>query len=952
MTPRQLKRLHLDSVDTPTSPQHGIAGISEVISEGPAGSQVDSLEYSPGSPWGASTWLTPSTPGSPKHGPLGSARIGKRGSGPKGLLPIVPKVPPQRVDPGKKAHGCLALAPLTRALRNARLARARVPSVRAYGWLEGEPQGSSSELTASQGGRRGSELTTPRHGSKTTPGTPASGTAPGRARSMTGLTAETADEGDPVDSRHQTPEMTSFEKARRASFDVSIPWSEEVVRSVFTRFIKGDDKEVNVEDVTNVLHYLGVRAEESQVLGIVKDITPYASVSWDEFTDFLARWRALDMQTLYEQFDTADVDRNGYLDTTELHELMQLSGYSPTVAATLEAMETIDLNGDQMITFSEFERLREHLRKTKGFLKEEAAEMGQLFDRVATIEVNGERRLPVDELWRIRCYLGYSASKEDLAKIVAKVDTSGHGEITFDELLQVARGMQDVELQAIRKVVGKYQAPHQKAAEVFMTHRGDREKPKDTLVTKSPKDLGKYVRTKTRVKISPFTQPELMPIRCLEAALTDLGYFASSEAVQEVTEMMLEKESLSNEDVISYIEVADFLRAFRLVEGFTKAETAELLECFAREQCISVAGCDDDRLDALEFGRVLRYYGISKNMQEVRRLIDSVDFSGDQQLETHEFLKLMRQLLQDEALERRSVFQQLAIALTNKVFVSSLPDAIKMITGAAPDPVMFKQVVREALDGKDSALTLNEFEAFCRRYRKVLTASVQNTSGFVPSEVERLQETFAHYNQNGTGILEDSELRLLIHDLMPEAMLSYEGKQDMRKMLAELADLGQDSSLLQSERPVVPTHSSRDMTETTSRGRAQDPKPMLDFKNFLALMRRYYDMRDEKDVTREMQAIQATGFPHEAVEAYRQIFLEHVDSTGDLALPMLIHMLGNIGDIKQHEVCELEDMLIALSPEKRNVARFPQFLLLMQQVTELNLFGLNDTARKVLSSRR
>lgn len=834
----------------------------------------------------------------------------------------------------------MACAELTRRLRIAQVAHARVPSVRAYGRppspSEGDSQGEAALYRSSVSG--GTDMSYPPSPS----GEPADTRRDFRSESQPSRAqVRNAEELDGLDAE--------------GDFDIGIPWSEDEIHVVFNKFSHGDDKEVNVEDMLHLVRYLGVRALESEVREIIEGLTRFSSLSYQECCEFLRRWRKLDVRHLEGEFMAADIDGNGTLDIKELHTLLLQSGYSPTADVTLEALHEIDDDGDEKLDFGEFEHLREYLRKTRGFLKAETAELQMIFRRVAGAEEN--MLMPVDELWRIRNFLGFCCTREELSTIIASIDMSGSGRITYDEMLQVVRALQDIEFEDIRRVLDRYTSTEEQVVDkIYDSRRRSQEKVEKQRTTSfgrameaqdseqrdgAEQELVAHVRTLQSLRRNfSMLRPKIIWLSHLDGALHDLGYLVSSEMLQEILDTKLANRQEPHS--VTAAELSDFLRAWRLAEGFTRQETKELLEIFECEQGVSVAGSDDTALDALELGRVLRRYGISKTLQQVRRLIEEVDFDGSQQLGVTEFLKLMRELLQEEAKQRRSVFDLFRHRKTGMVLVEKLPAAVHAIMGVAADcdtiEAVFQDSAIEVSSSKGSAaMTWPEFEVFFRKYRRVLMESVQRNAGFVLSEVTRLRGIFQKYDANDSGKLDDVELRALIHDLMPEAMLSYEGNREMQRVLSNLPP--------SADAPVTATRSRRP-SDTTARVPSS-----LDFFQFLTLMRRYYDLRDEKDITREADSVLECGLPAEEVEAFREIFLLHVDSSGEMDMSTLLAMITKLTEVKEKHEIELEALVKELSPEKRPVSRFPQFLRLMKRVMDGNWLGISEKAEQIVFER-
>lgn len=719
--------------------------------------------------------------------------------------------------------------------------------------------------------------------------------------------------------------------------EVRIPWSEVQLLEVFKKFSDSDQREVHIEELPSLLRYLGARTTDTEVDAIVRKQTMYSSLHWFEFIEFIKRHREYDVKQLRDQFESADIDGNGTLDIEELHQLLVKSGYSPTKEATQEALNTIDEDHDGTVSFEEFEMLREHLRSTRGFLKSEAAELGMLFERIATGE-NG--LLPTDQLWRICAYIGYNVAPESLRKSILNVDKDHSGFISYDELLGIIRSIRDCEGERLLDVISGYaawgdedgeQADKSDKADVKVV--APSEIPSDgeqslrsisrssEQVRKPSKEHGrKPSKRKTYAKRATIVVPTTLRLTNLAPALAQLGYFVSPD----VTEYILETKLADREkpDRLKWDELAMFLRAYRRTEGFTKKELAHLKECFDREQAVSVAGDDDEGLDALELGRVLRCFGISRTLQQVQRMIEEIDFDGSGQLEFAEFTKLMRQLFHEEAAQRRNVFGSLDTNKNGWINVVRVEEAMTMINGAPPDNEMVQEALWNSLGKRmgdshgEEDLTIAEFEKFFSTYRKLLMESVAAHAGFVPVEVDMLHKVFAQYDVSQTDYLEPTELRAVVRDLIPEAMETPEGRLEVQKMLEHLAP----------------------------------DEAGLDFSGFLWLMRKCHDQRDERDILKETEVVKLCEYTPEEVEGLRQLFSSHINWAGEVSLETLVDLFGRITTVSEADEDELGLLLyeVCKTPLNCRTMRFPNFMLFMRHLVQFNLFGLNEAADRAI----
>merc|ERR1719387_3350035 len=90
--------------------------------------------------------------------------------------------------------------------------------------------------------------------------------------------------------------------------------------------------------------------------------------------------------------------QNGEMDTSEVFQCVKTLGWFPTKESIDEAVEMVDKDGTGDISFDEFFKLMQHLRKTEGFTKDEIATFTNLFNK---FDVDGSGEISTLELSQI-----------------------------------------------------------------------------------------------------------------------------------------------------------------------------------------------------------------------------------------------------------------------------------------------------------------------------------------------------------------------------------------------------------------------------------------------------------------------------------------------------------------------------------------------------------------------
>jgi Ca2+-binding EF-hand superfamily protein len=706
-------------------------------------------------------------------------------------------------------------------------------------------------------------------------------------------------------------------------------WDESELRNVFIKFDFDKDGELHRDQLPAVLSYLWARPEPGDVERILEEQTPYATLSWQEFREFLTKYREIDKVRSQRTFQEADDDDSGFLEFDELHSLLVELGYSASVETTIEAFRALEKNITLKLNFREYEGLREHLRLTEGFGKADVKLIRELYDKVGLQNHSGHERI-VTEIWRLVMHLGYPASLQFIETIVKEVDADDSGVICFPEMLKVIRFVRDAERRGVAQLMEKYGQEDEE---------GDR-----------------------RVLVED-----------LCVALGDLNYFLPEEAA---TEILTEMDDFDEDDEngLTSDQIHSFLRGYRHTDGLSESEVTEFEEVFEKE-----GKRHPDALHTLEVGPVLRWFGFARTLQQVQRLVEEVDFDDSGLLEFPEFRKLMRRLHQDEAQRRRQVFNALDTGRAGKILVSSLTTAIAALVGTQPDPALLQEALskatgvsaaeakmmlaphgayrpepggmhgaknslrgsvstsglrRNSFQGRSSviqdiemssatrsigSLTRRGFEAIWSHYNRLAVQEVRSKFGYNAAEVAKLSHVFHTFDKDKSGTVEQKELSKMIAEYFPDATKSKQGQQDIQRALSEVDRNGDGE---------------------------------LDFMEFLNLMRKCDDMRDKADMEQEQAAVVECGLSPEEVDGFRQIFSAHVDWRGELDLRALAGLLSRVVDLSEEEAQELERVVREVHPHSRDVARFPQFLRLIKRLTQDNYGGVNNAAARLVKRQR
>mmetsp|Transcript_89801 Transcript_89801/g.159696 ORF Transcript_89801/g.159696 Transcript_89801/m.159696 type:complete len:952 (+) Transcript_89801:42-2897(+) len=689
--------------------------------------------------------------------------------------------------------------------------------------------------------------------------------------------------------------------------DIPFNWSEDELRAVFIKFDTDSDGELQTDELEMILGYMGCSVPEGDTW--IKEQCRFATINWEEFVDFIHKFREVDLQRLRKEFDDADTDDSGELDFDELHALLISMGYSATARTTSEALEALGCQNG-VVSFRKFEKLREHLRMTEGLSKHEVLDLRELYDRAS--EASADKRkakfdsipvdlakkeiraamgmegeMPAEDAYRVFQYLAYSVDERTVGKMVEQVD-DGNGFISFQELLKLKRLVRDREFQIISTACDKGGS-------------------------------------------------KMLHMDKLDASLNDIGYFVSEDAKLHILNLMGE---LQTENHLSIDEMVEFLRHYRAIEGFTPDEVKSMKEVFD-EQCRQMADkaslemgdkpspkaekekeAEEPGLDTLRCGRVMRWFGFPRSIQQVQAMVDIIDLDGSGILEFIEFIKLMHRLFRDETSRRRTIFNSLDKGRTGQVLAPKLHTAIVMLNGGGGSRELAEEAAKLAgfsLSAQAAAVSKRDFELFFKHYRTLAVKEIRQNACYSPAEVQHLRNSFNMYDADKSNTVERKELQKLISEYFPEATKSKEAQREVQLAIKRV-DVNNDGQ--------------------------------LDFLEFLALMRRCDDSRDEADIKLERKVVKECGYDMEEVEGFRTIFTGQANWLGELNLEDLTEILSKVVDLTAEEQMELGSLVREVHPEHRPVARFPQFLKIMKWITDENYGRVNQASARVLRKAR
>ncbi|KAI8019958.1 hypothetical protein LOK49_LG04G01668 [Camellia lanceoleosa] len=133
----------------------------------------------------------------------------------------------------------------------------------------------------------------------------------------------------------------------------------EEVRKVFNRFDTNSDGKISLTELVHVMKALGSDTSEVDVKRMMEEIdTDHDGfISLDEFANFYRSSSAGGAQELKEAFDLYDLNKNGLISSTELHQILNRLGEKCSVEDCTGMIKSVDSDGDGYVNFEEFKKM-------------------------------------------------------------------------------------------------------------------------------------------------------------------------------------------------------------------------------------------------------------------------------------------------------------------------------------------------------------------------------------------------------------------------------------------------------------------------------------------------------------------------------------------------------------------------------------------------------------------
>ncbi|XP_071735634.1 calcium-binding allergen Ole e 8-like [Rutidosis leptorrhynchoides] len=141
------------------------------------------------------------------------------------------------------------------------------------------------------------------------------------------------------------------------------PTDKEEVKNIFKRFDTNGDGKISEDELVNVLKSLGSNTSPDEVKRIMSEVDADSDgfVSLDEFVVFCSgiagECEGDSIDDLREAFKQFDLDNNGVISASELHQILIRLGENYTIESCEKMIKSVDSDGDGFVDFEEFRKM-------------------------------------------------------------------------------------------------------------------------------------------------------------------------------------------------------------------------------------------------------------------------------------------------------------------------------------------------------------------------------------------------------------------------------------------------------------------------------------------------------------------------------------------------------------------------------------------------------------------
>lgn len=682
------------------------------------------------------------------------------------------------------------------------------------------------------------------------------------------------------------------------------------------------ESEVHRENLLQMLELGGAHKLESDwVTEICDRISRYNTLDSEEFLDFVRFYLEKEHQEFVIVFNTYDGDNSGYIERDELMDIFQDMDTLPLEQVLDEVLDEVDSDKDGYLQLEEFKQVVSSIKSRHGFSKRE---LTRLTNGFASFDLENTESVDCADVESLLRFLYYSLDADEIHALVKEVDVDNSGTLSREEFMSFMRKVRELELGRIEDALHDAGLLAWDLAKKSLRSLRRAKTLPESVIKKhwnSSFQPTSPTHRKTLSKQQALEDGPQAGYEAIHSYFRRLGYMHDDDALEEAV-----KEA--GVEIPFYTLTVDkawmILEVYRCNEGLSKKELEEIEKCFY--ESIQEVDCDPDeerhedptslltlqtasdctpqQMNSMQIGRAIHRLGYLCSYEVQQYLITQVNLHEFEGVGLEEFKKLIRLLRDHEAETTRLAFFRLGFYLTDSSKLS--PKELKHV---------FQTFGFWGCDRDSSKLlgSLAEYDqhsavAHVMRLRKEGRHLCRLHSGFSAYEVCNLQKEFNMYDLDHNGGIQHAELRILCERLFPDISTSICHRRYFVELLHK-ADSNGDGT--------------------------------FEFLEFLRLIRQFRNLSESQRARKERLAVIQTKFDFFEIKGFREIFI----ATGSRGLDFLnfeqvrglLHKITPLGD---KLTARLQSMWASVS--KLDSLDFPDFLMLMRRLLDVNFAGIKD----------
>jgi len=406
-------------------------------------------------------------------------------------------------------------------------------------------------------------------------------------------------------------------------------------------------------------------------------------------------------------FEKFDQDMSGNVSSEELMRVFRYMGFNPSEEVFENVVKQVDADGSGEIDQEEF------IMAMKIFHQIQRDEFQAIFEHI----VEDDGTVSTDDLYQAVMDLGWFPTEAAVAEAVQMVDKDGSGEIDFDEFVMF--------MQYLRKTEGFTQAEIEEFQRLFNKFDIEGSGEIDTVETSK--------------------------------ALRAFGYPTAIEVVADTVAEV-------DVDGSGEMDMSEFLKMFRI---FRNREMAQLLKEFEKNA----------EKEKPPMGTVGVIPGAIPNFD----LADVGVPADDENADDADAPK--KPVIHQRAITRNdnNVGSRMKELRKLKVDKKKLPKIITDLGYTAPELIEKAMLVLEDVE----AVSWEPFLAFFKTYRTYEIEEHNRRAGFSVSEVEDYEKIFNKYDKDGGGSLSYKEMMPLLREI-GYAPKNLKEQEQLKKIISEI----------------------------------------------------------------------------------------------------------------------------------------------------------------------